>query len=82
MKSIINSWVATKNLIKGGMMKHRLNLLVLCCAFLVINCGLQLKSMGGDSPFEKSDEPQLDPDKYWDERRETVDAPQGAQPDV
>lgn len=82
MKRKFNSLITANNLIKGGVMKHRLNLLVLCFTLFVTNCGLQLKSMGGDSPFEKSDEPQLDPDKYWDERRETVDAPQGAQPDV
>ena len=62
--------------IEGGLMKRRsIRVFVLCCTVMAVHCGLQLKSVNGDSPFEKSSAQQLDGNEYWDERQETVATP-------
>ena len=44
---------------------------------LVVNCGLQLQTIGGATPGQKAAaQDELNGDEYWDERQETVPSPQ------
>lgn len=56
-------------------MRGGFRLLAIFCSLMIIECGLQLKTVGGGDPFTKSSQSELDPDEYWDERQEKVQAP-------
>ena len=65
------------------MKRCKMGVPVLCSILLVLRCGLQLQTIGGDAPFEKTSGSKLDPDLYWDERQEMVTMPaSGANPEV